>query len=196
MIPEWVVGLIVPIHKSGSKADPSNYRGISLLSCFGKFFFSILNNRLMHFTTENNIVYKRQLGFMPGYRTTDAHIIMHNLIRETCHNKNSRIYSCFIDFSKAFDTIPHDLLSKKLLKFNITEKMFNIIKSIYSIDKVCIKIDNKITKTSKINQGVRQGCVLSPLLFNIFLSDLPKKQDLLPGEIALDTIKNQFTNFG
>ena len=75
MVPEWVVVLIVPIHKSGSKTDPSNYRGISLLSCFGKLFFSILNNRLMHFTTENNILYKSQLGFMPGNRTTDAYII-------------------------------------------------------------------------------------------------------------------------
>ena len=171
MIPKWVVGLIVPIHKSGSKADPSNYRGISLLSCFGKLFSSILNNRLMAFTTENNILYKSQLGFMLGNRTTDTHIIMHNLIRKTCHDKHSRIYSFSIDFSKTFDTIPRDLLLKKLLKVWVI--VGDCASIIYSNDKACIKIDDKITETFEINQGIRQGCVLSPLLFNIFLSDLP-----------------------
>ena len=140
----------------------------------------------MQFTTENNILPKSQLGFLPGNCTTDAHIILHNLIRKYCHKNNSRIYSCFIDFSKAFDTIPRDLLLKKLLNFNITGKFFNIIKSIYSNDKACIKIDNKITESFEINQGVRQGCVLSPLLFNIFLSDLPKQLDIVSGKVTLD----------
>ena len=100
IMPDWMVGIITPIHKNGSKTDPSNYRGISLLCCFGKLFLSILNNRLRKFTIDNNILSKNQLGFLPGNRTSDAHIILHNLIRKYCHKNNSRIYSCFIDSVK------------------------------------------------------------------------------------------------
>ena len=132
IVPDWLVGIIVPIHKNGTKTDPSNYRGISLLCSLGKLFLSILNNRLLSYTVDNNLLSKNQLGFLPGNRTSDAHIIVHNLIRKYCHKKKSKIYSCFIDFSKAFDTIPRDLLFKKLLNFNITGKFFNITKNIYS----------------------------------------------------------------
>ena len=114
MVPDWLVSIITPIHKKGCKSDPSNYRGISLLCCIGKLFLSILNNRLMEFTIKNNILSKNQLGFLPVNRTSDAHIIIHNLVRKYCHKKASRLYCCFIDFSKAFDTIPRDIL------FNIT----------------------------------------------------------------------------
>ena len=60
---EWVIGLVVPIYKKGQKSDPSNYRGISLTSCFGKLFLSILNNRLIDFTEKNNILRRCQLEF-------------------------------------------------------------------------------------------------------------------------------------
>ena len=117
IVPDWLVGVIVPIDRNGTKTDPSNYRGISLLCSLGKLFLSILNNRLLTFTIENNLLSKNQLGFLPGNRTTDAHIIVPNLIRKYCHKKKSKIYSCFIDFSKAFDTIPRDLLFKKTSRF-------------------------------------------------------------------------------
>ena len=189
IIPEWVVGIIVPIHKKGPKGEPSNYRGISLTSCFGKLFLSILNNRLMTFTMKRNFLSQSQLGFLPGNRTADAHIILHNLIRKYCHKNNSKIYSCFVDFSKAFDTIPRDILLRKLLSIGINGNFFNIIKNIYNNDKACVKLNNQYTETFGINQGVRQGCVLSPLLFNIFLADLPKKLESISGKVKIDTLE-------
>ena len=139
---------------------------------------ALLNNRLADFCTTNNIISKNQLGFLPGNRTSDAHFIIHNLIQKLCHKNNSKIYSCFIDFSKAFDTIPRDNLLKKLLHLGIKGNFFNTIKHIYANDKACVKIDERITNTFTINQGVRQGCILSPLLFNIFMSDLPELLDV------------------
>ena len=177
-IPDWTIGMIAPIHKKGSKSDPNNYRGISLLSCFGKLFMTLLNNRLMTYAISNKIISPNQLGFLPGNRISDAHIILNNLIQNKCHKNNSKIYSCFIDFSKAFDTIPRDKLLNKLLNHNIKGNFFNTIKNIYCNDKACIKINNKeVTDTFEINQGVKQGCILSPLLFNIYMSDLPEILD-------------------
>ena len=127
-----------------------------------------------------------QLGFLAGNRTSDAHIIINNLVRKYCHTKGQKIYSCFVDFAKAFDTIPRDILFKKLLSYGIRGRFFNIIKNIYTNDKACVKIRNKYTDVFEINQGVRQGCVLSPLLFNIFLSDLSKKLDSIDQKVKIN----------
>ena len=110
IVPEWLVGIIVPIHKNGAKHDPSNYRGITLRSCLGKLFMAILNNRLLTYTIQNDILSKSQLGFLAGNRTSDAHIILNNIIKKYCHNRNKKVYSAFIDFSKAFDSIRRDIL--------------------------------------------------------------------------------------
>ena len=185
-IPEWVLGAIVPIHKKGSKNDPSNYRGITLMSCLGKLFLTILNNRLTQFVKEKKILSDKQLGFVVGNRTSDAHIIINNLIRKYSHKNGSKIFSCFVDFSKAFDTIPRDILFKKLYNYGIRGKFFNIIKDIYKNDKSCIKIGNQCTEPFHINQGVRQGCVLSPLLFNIFIADLVQKLDMVNGKVKVN----------
>ena len=182
---DWVVSYIVPIHKEGAMSDPSNYRGISLSSCLGKLFLSILNNRLVSFNIDRNILSETKLSFQKGNRISDAHIILRNLIDNYCHKKGKRIYSCFIDLSKAFDTIPRDILLKKLFNFGITGKFFNIIRGIYSKDTACVKVDSKRTESFAINQGVRQGCPLSPLLFNIFLADLAKSLKSLDDKLAI-----------
>ena len=176
-IQEWTIAAITPIFKSGVKTDPNNYRGISLLSCLGKLFSAILNQGLIRYAVDNNILKREQLGFLPGNRTSDAHIILNTLIQYYCHKKNKKIFACFVDFKKAFDTIPRDLLFRKLLGHGVTGKFFNTLKTIYKNDTCCVKVDGKMTRSFEANQGVKQGCVLSPLLFNIFISDIVSRFD-------------------
>ena len=101
---------------------PDNYRGISLISCFSKKFTAILNKRLLKFVEDNKILSRAQLGFLPGNRTSDALLILHNLIDYYCVRNKKYIFGCFVDFSKAFDSIPRDVLFKKLLTYSINGK--------------------------------------------------------------------------
>ena len=117
------------------------------------------------------IIKTEQLRFLQGNRTSGACIIINTLIQLYCHKNSKRIFSCFVDFQKAFDTIPRDLLFSKLLDHGVTGKFLNILKTLYLNDKCCVKVGNKITDVFEVNQGVKQGCILRPLLFNIFLPD-------------------------
>ena len=187
-ISRWAKGMIVSLFKSGSHDDPGNYRGITLLSCLGKFFAVILNNRLKEFCIKNNVTKPNQLGFSSGSRTSDAHIILYNLIRKYCHKNNMRIFACFVDFSKAFDTIPRDILFEKLLRYNINGVFFNNIKNMYMRDEIVIKLGNQITESFHTNQGVRQGDILSPILFNIFMADFNQYIEQVEDKLQIDDI--------
>ena len=85
------------------------------------------------------------------------------------------VFGCFVDFSKAFDTIPRKDLFQKLLDYNINGKFYECLTMIYCKDHVCVKIGHQVTDSFQANRGVKQGCILSPLLFNIYLSDLQAK---------------------
>ena len=80
-VKSWLTSLLVPIHKKGALDNPENYRGIALISCLAKLFYAILNNRLMDYCLKHNILSPSQLGFLAGNRTSDAHIIIYNLLK-------------------------------------------------------------------------------------------------------------------
>lgn len=146
-IDRWNISMISPIHKGGPKSDTENYRGISLLSCFSKFFFAILNKRITKFVVDNNIISKAQLGFISGCRTSDALLILHNLIEHYCKTHNKHMYGCFVDFQKAFDSVPRSKLFQKLLDYNINGKIYDWLVEIYSHDIACVKIGNTLTNS-------------------------------------------------
>lgn len=182
----WCEGSITPIFKSGVLSDPSNYRGICVSSCLGKFFSSILNQRLLSFIKKNNLLHNSQIGFMPNQRTSDHIFTLRCIIDKYVTNcSGGKVYACFIDLKKAFDSIWHEGLLFKLLEKNVNGKFYELIKNMYSKSECYVKLGTKRTKTFKYARGVRQGCILSPLLFNLYLNDLP---NLLENTLRADPI--------
>ena len=173
---EWAKSLLVPLFKGGSVHDPSDYRGISLSSCLGKLLCSILNKRLVNFLEENNIYKPNQIAFRTGRRTSDHIFVLQTLLDKYVKNNNtkqSKLFVCFVDLRKAFDTVWRDGLLYKLLEQGVGGNFYKVIADMYNKSKVSVKLDEGLTPEFPSNIGVKQGCVISPTLFNLYLNDLP-----------------------
>ena len=175
----WSHGLIIPIFKKDDPSNPENYRGITLLSAMGKIFTSIMNSRLCDYLIEKGIITPEQCGFRKKHGTQDSIFILKALIDKYVKSKpkksNNPLFTCFVDFSKAFDSIPRGKLFQKLKLAGVTGRFLEILHSMYSNDKSSVKIENMLTPAFRCHTGVKQGCMLSPTLFNLYLSDLSEK---------------------
>ena len=109
----WYESIIVPDFKKGDVSDPHNYRGISLISCFCKLFASILNQRILLRSNDNDIITDAQFGFQPNRGTAEAIFCLSTIIDTTLHVRKKILYCCFIDFKKAFDSVERMKLWKK-----------------------------------------------------------------------------------
>ena len=168
---EWTKALIVPLHKKGDTSIPDNYRGISLLSVLSKVFTHIVNSRLMKWAEEKEIINDAQAGFRKGRSTTD-NIFTLNAVVEKSFQMNSKVYVAFIDFKKAYDTVNRKLLWSILFKTGIQGKMFKMLKAMYSTVQACIMSQNGQTDFFQCLQGLKQGCVVSPILFSLLINEL------------------------
>ena len=173
IVPEsWSVGDILPIYKNkGSVNLPENYRPITLLSCLGKLFTSILNNRLNKFTEKYEIICHNQAGFRRGLSTSDNLFVLQSLFEMSKSTKN-KLFCAFIDFKQAFDNVWRDGLWYKLQKYNINGKCLNLIKNMYNNIKSRIVTPDGNSAFFPCCKGVRQGENLSPILFSLYLNDL------------------------
>ena len=154
----------------GSKTDPDNYRGITLLSCMSKLFTACINHRLSEYLAQNDLLGWEQAGFRPEFSTIDHIFTLHSII-EYYKYKKGKVYCAFVDYSKAFDLINRSSLWLKLINHGINGRILSIIKYMYDHAKSRIKLDNSISNSFACQQGVRQGENLSPMLFAIYLND-------------------------
>jgi hypothetical protein len=173
IVPEsWTIGVINPIYKNkGDITKPENYRPITLLSCLGKLFTSIINNRLTKFMETNNLLNNCQAGFRKNQSTSDHIFVLHSII-SILNNSKKKLFCAFVDLKQAFDTVWREGLWEKLIQNNINGKCLNIIMNMYKNIKSCVKLNATYSNFFISNIGVRQGENLSPLLFSIFLNDL------------------------
>ena len=168
----WCKGFIMPMYKNkGTRKDPDNYRGITLLSCLGKLFTACLSARISNFMYDTNKMGVEQAGFRPGYSTMDHIFTLHCIIEQYKKKKNGRVYVAFVDYSKAFDLVERSSLWVKLLQNGIKGRIVNVIRNMYDNAKSCVKSGDSISEFFSCNVGVRQGENLSPVLFAIYLND-------------------------
>jgi hypothetical protein len=167
---KWMEGIIIPLHKKGNVDDVNNYRGITLVSCFSKIFTTVLNKRLENFCNEHNIISDAQFGFRKGKSTVDAIFILMSLVQKYL-NENKRFYVIFVDMMKCFDSIYRNALWLKMYKCGIQGKILRIIRNMYQKVKSCVKLCSNYSDYFNYAVGLRQGEVMSPMLFSLFVED-------------------------
>ena len=165
------VGLITAVYKSGDKGDMSNYRGITVGSVIAKLFAMILDHRIAVWAEGEGIKAKGQAGFRKNFRTTDNIFVLKSLIDKQ-KQTHGKLYSCFVDFKKAFDTVPRGLLWQVLENVGIRGPILDCIKSLYSHDSAAVRNQEGISDSFDCLMGVKQGCPLSATLFGLFVDGL------------------------
>ena len=163
---------VVPIHKGGSKCDVSNYRPISLLTSFSKIYEKLMHKRLVDFMQSNDSLYEMQYGFRSGRSCEHALLTAQNCLLENL-NKNKISLLLLIDFSKAFDMVDHSILLSKLQHYGIRGKALDWFASYLRNREQFVSVNGKDSKTCRIDFGVPQGSILGPLLFVIYINDIP-----------------------
>ena len=116
-------------------------------SCLGKFFSSILNQRLLKFAENKDLIHPSQIGFLKSNRTSDHILTLRTLIEKYSHYHKQKVYACFIDFRKAFDSVWHEGLFHRILSYDIGGKFYDLIKSLYSTSTCSIKLGQNKTDT-------------------------------------------------
>ena len=165
---EWVTGMVINIHKKGTKSNCENYRGIALLHLAYKLSANIIKNRLNEHL-EDEIV-EEQCGFRKGRSCTDAIFTVQQVI-EKRKEHNLPLFLLLIDYETAYDNINRDKLWE-MMDNKIPNYLLITIKCIYRNTKVTIKFNDGISEPIYINKGVRQRCGLSPVLLNIYINKI------------------------
>ena len=177
--------MITPVFKKGDKLDPGNYRAITLLSIQGKVFCRMILNRIQDCIEEH--LTEEQCGFRRSRGTSDAVFIARQIF-EKAKERRVPIHWNFVDFKAAFDTIWREALWKCLRSIGVESKLVDLIESMYEQTKCAIIVNGKMSEWFKVGVGVRQGCLLSPALFNLFLELVMKGLRQLDSGVQMGNI--------
>ena len=169
---EWAKGITTLLHKEGKEEDPNNYRAITVADALSKVMTIMINERIIDQLEKEKIINPQQIGFTKKARPADHVFVLKNVF-EKYLTQGKKVYICFVDFQKAYDNVWRNGLYYKLITNGIDIGTVKLIKDMYDKTSQIIKINGKATRALQTHRGVRQGCVLSPQLFNIFLNDLP-----------------------
>ena len=170
---KWALGITSLLFKEGDDADPNNYRAITVSDTLSKVLAIMLNERIEKWTKENKIICKEQIGFEKKTRPSD-HLLVIKTLTDSYTNAGKKLFACFVDFQKAFDSVWRTRLFYQLIKYGMNTETIKLIKDMYEKTSICLKLNGLLTPPFRTYRGVRQGCSLSPKLFNILINDIPQ----------------------
>ena len=167
----WTVNFLKPLYKKDAKDDPDNYRGLAIASALSKLYSMVLLQRLESIIATKSTLASNQIANRKGYRSADHVFLLKTLIDKSTR-QNKKLYAAFIDFKKAYDTVNRNKLLNTLNLIGIGDRMMKNIGALYSDVRYAIKLEGKILDPISSNLGLKQGCPLSPLLFNLYINDI------------------------
>ena len=167
---QWKDSVITVLHKKGDKTESGNYRGISLVSHAGKVLLNLVARRLSAYCEAKGLLPEEQCGFRPDRSTTDMMFVVRRL-QEVGRKARVPVHMCFVDLQKAYDTVYRTLLWQLLTRIGVPPQMIAVIRQFHDGMRACVRPhDGVCSDWFEVEQGLRQGYVLSPLLFNIFFA--------------------------
>ena len=171
----WNNSITTPLLKKGDRQNPDNYRAITVGSCLGKLFSSLLLARLLNFRETMCPDYPNQLGFRSGAQCSDHILTLNTIIEKYVRLGKKRLFVCFVDYRKVFDTVCRDALLFKLKEIGIAGNFFQCINYMYNHSSTRIKLIRKLSAAIDVTVGTEQGHPMSPELFKLFIHDLSRK---------------------
>ena len=165
--------IIFPLYKKGAQNVVSNYRGISFMDTLAKIYAGMLLERLTIWMTDENILNEFQAGFRKKYSTVDNIFNLISVCKFKLRVKRSKVYAFFIDFASVFDRINRHYLWYKLSNEGVSTKFIGALSSLYERTESAVRVGkSSSTPFFETRTGVKQGCLLSPALFALFMNDL------------------------
>lgn len=167
----FISSIIFPIHKKGDIDQPNNYRGISFMNCVAKILMGVITERLYNWVHQNEILTEYQSGFRKEYSTVDNIYNLTAIVHIKLHERK-KVYAFFVDFKAAFDTVSRKSLVFKLFSLGVSTKMVRFIEQMYQNTYSKVWNGTELSEKFQTMSGVKQGCLLSPLLFSLYINDL------------------------
>jgi len=177
LIPEWKQSLVIPIPKTAAdKSKPESYRPIALTAVLCKLLERLVVNRLQWFVEKNKLLNPLQSGFRKQRSTTDHVVRLQDCALKSISTGQYTL-AVLLDFSKAYDMVWKDGLLFKLRRMGVCGRMYNWIRDFLSDRTIRVRVGDSLSGEYRMENGTPQGSVISPLLFNIMINDLPSPMD-------------------